>query len=134
MQIDDVLNLLKGLGSIGSIGIAASKLFAWLRGKTSKGNVDPTVQATLDKLPITASAQDVLDALLPLYRAEGGNVSISAGNDGGGNIRMDNPTVMGGAGVIRGGSVSILGGDGGPNGNGGDITIIGGTIKGGDAG
>ena len=35
--------------------------------------------------------------------------------------------------IVKGGDVTVSGGNAGPHGNGGDFTMIGGTIKGGDA-
>lgn len=84
------------------------------------------------RLPPNADARAIQAAIGPAV-GFGGNVHVSAGNDGGGDARLTNAFVSGGDGSRRGGDVVIKAGDGGPHGKGGDTVVVGGTIKGGDA-
>ena len=86
----------------------------------------------LRALPTNASAEAIIRALTPLH--SGGNVAVRAGSDGEiGNLYARDADIAAGNGPLRGGDVTISAGDGGLHGSGGDMTIIGGTIKAGDA-
>lgn len=63
----------------------------------------------------------------------GGEASVKAGSDRGGDVILVDTRVEGGSGPGGGGSAIIAAGDGGPCGKGGTVAITGGFIKGGDA-
>ena len=133
MTFDQALGILKIAASAISAATGLGKLYNWLRDKAAKPSADPNLVAALAALAPGASADEITQVVESFFLAEGGNVSIAAGDNGGGSIYMEAPTIVGGSGSARGGGVSIRGGDGGKHGSGGDMTIIGGTIKGGDA-
>jgi len=84
------------------------------------------------RLPPGSSAEQIVAALSTLAGL-GGSVAVSAGNDGGGSLQLRDVRMSGGDGFTRGGDLRIKAGDGGTLGPGGDITIVGGAFKGGDA-
>ena len=64
---------------------------------------------------------------------KGGNANVTGGDNGANDVHLDGVEVQGGHGPGGGGDANVRGGNGGPNGPGAGVTIIGGTIKGGDA-
>jgi hypothetical protein len=132
MNLDDVIATLHPAAILAKAGTAVVAVYQWLKGRQQRG-VDPDLSAALAKLPSTASADEIFKVVIPFMNLAGGNVALAAGNDGGGNVNATGVVMEGGSGTSKGGDVTINAGDGGPNGKGGDFTIVGGTIKGGDA-
>ena len=133
MLLSDVLTALNAAGSAATIGSAIATTYAWLRERGTTG-IDSRLHVALDHLPSNASPADIVRVVEPFINSGGGSISLSAGADGGGSFRADGVSIQGGAGKSQGGDVTIKAGDGGPHGPGGDFTITGGSIKGGDAG
>lgn len=132
MDIAGVLAILAPIAAAARIGSAVVGVYKWLKGQRERG-ADPDLLAALGKLPPNATADDIVQVVTPFMSSVGGNVSLAAGNDGGGNVHATDPTVRGGAGTTKGGDVAIQAGHGGPHGDGGNVTIVGGTIEGGPA-
>jgi len=100
-----------------SAGAGVAQALAALRSRSVPVDVADRVRA----LPAHAGVDAVVSAVLP---SVGGNVSVLGGT---GPVYLENPYVTGGHGQNRGGDTLVQAGPGG-------LTIVGGVIKGGDAG
>ncbi len=132
MNVDDAITVLGAIAAAAKVGTAVVTVYNWLT-KSRPLAGDPNLNAALARLPKTATADDIVRVVTPFMSSPNGDVLLGGGNNGGGNIRAENVNIQGGSGSARAGNVLIIGGDGGPDGKGGDVTIVGGTIKGGDA-
>ncbi len=130
MGISDVINILKYASTLAGIAL---KIRDWFLSVAIGSRIDPALKTALDKLPKDASADDIVNVVRPFYLAKGGDSSVKAGSDGGGDVSLADVRVEGGSGPGGGGSAIIAAGDGGPHGKGGNFEIKRGVIKGGDA-
>ena len=130
METLTLVSVLKGATDL--VG-AALAIRDWFISSYNDSNVSPSIMAALGKLPEGSSAQDITTVLKPYYESKGGSVTVNAGNNGGGDIEIDDTGIKGGSAHGGGGDVTVSGGDGGPHGKGGDVKITSGIIKGGDA-
>jgi len=128
-----VLEILAALEAAGTLTSAAKAVYEWLRGKHNNGDIESDLQIALNELPHGADVGEIVRALDSFYKAKGGNLLFKAGNDGGGDLVMTGVHAQAGSGPDGGGCIRIAGGNGGPNGKGGTVTISGSKFIGGNA-
>ena len=124
----DALGYLKGMADAVGIGLQVREFFI----NNSSQFENPEIKNALARLPKHATAEDIVKVLTPFYMQTAGDVIIKAGNNNGGDIELNNAHVEGGSGKHTAGQVTLSGGDGGIEGQGGKVIISSSTIKGGD--
>ena len=129
----DIPGALAIFSAASNLTTIATAIKDWLFDSQNDTSKRSEIEASLALLPPSANQNEIVNAIYPIFIAKGGNVKVTGGDNGGGDINLSKPFIEGGAGHGGGGDVVIKGGDGGPNGNGGNISIVGGVIKGGDA-
>lgn len=93
---------------------------------------NPDIANALAKLPKNATADEIVKVLTPFYLQSAGDVTLKAGNNNGGDMEITDTSIEAGSGKNVAGKVTLSGGDGGAEGQGGKIVISRTTIKGGD--
>ncbi|HEX7644598.1 MAG TPA: hypothetical protein VF472_20525 [Burkholderiaceae bacterium] len=135
-DIDISLEKIAAVVELSKFGIeCGGQVKDWLTGKLD-ARIEAQIRAAISALPDNSPFDEIGEAIRPIFnsaRGIGGGVSYSAGSNGGGNVHLDNVAVKAGSGTNKGGDLTFKAGDGGPNGNGGDLIITGGNYTAGDA-
>lgn len=134
MDLQSAVLILQAGAAIKAFAASFTELRNWFSRIVQLKQADPELVEALRRLPSDADADAVATAIKPFFdRARGGNVSIEAGRSGGGSIHLREATFEAGSSPNAGGDVMLRAGDGGADGSGGDIHVVGGTYKAGDA-
>ena len=128
----DLLGALSTLSAAVQASDSFINVYEWLRGKVATGSTPPAVVNAIQALPADATA-DQIAAVVILFMGKGGDVELSAGDNGGGDVYVQRLDMLAGDGPAGGGKAIVRGGNGGPDGVGGKLTIGSGTIRGGNA-
>ncbi len=127
------------LGALSTLSTAAQtvdsmiSVFEWLKGKVATGSTPSAVVSAIQALPVDASAEQIAAVITPFMGGRGGDAELSAGNNGGGDVYIQHLDMAAGDGPAGGGKAIVRGGEGGPDGEGGRLTIGTGKIRGGNA-
>jgi hypothetical protein len=128
----DLLGALSILSAAIQTSDSLINVFEWLKGKVAAGSTPQAVVMAIQALPADATAEQIAAVVAP-FIGKGGDVELRAGDNGGGDVYVQRLDMSAGAGPAGGGKAIVRGGNGGPDGGGGKLTIGSGTIRGGNA-
>lgn len=128
----DLLGALSILSAAIQTSESLINVFEWLKGKVATGSTPQVVVRAIQALPADATAEQIAAVIAP-FIGKGGDVELRAGDNGGGDVYVQRLDMSAGDGPAGGGKAIARGGNGGPDGVGGKLTIGSGTIRGGNA-
>lgn len=129
----DLLAALSTLSAVVGTADSMFKVYEWLKGKVGTGSTPTDVVSAIQSLPTNATAEQIVAVVTPFMTGKGGDAELSAGDNGGGDVHVQHLDMAAGDGRAGGGKAIVRGGNGGPEGVGGTITIGSGKIRGGNA-
>lgn len=129
----DLLAALSTLSAVIQTADSMLNVYEWLKGKVATGSTSPDVVNAIQSLPANATAEQIIAVVAPFMVGKGGDAELSAGDNGGGDVYVQHLDMAAGDGRAGGGKAIVRGGRGGPEGDGGMLTIGTGKIRGGNA-
>lgn len=108
-------------------------IYEWLKRRVATGSTPPELINAIQALPTDATADEISAVVAPFVGGKGGDAELAAGDNGGGDVVVHQLDMAAGDGPSGGGKAIVRGGRGGPEGVGGRLTIVSGTIRGGNA-
>lgn len=129
----DLLGALSTLATATQAVDSVVNIYEWLKRRVATGSTPTDLVNAIQALPTDATADEISAVVAPFMGGKGGDVELAAGDNGGGDVNVQQLDMAAGNGPSGGGKAIVRGGRGGPDGVGGKLTIVRGSIRGGNA-